>query len=260
MTSRGQAMAEMMVVLLALVPLWLALLTFTGLQDLALATQAAARYAAFDRVLAPEGAGSLTVRVRQYLFDEAPGPVSAAASASRNAAWSAYSGLWVDPVTNLRWLDTPARVSMVARTASLGGLAGGASDIALAATAPAAALAPGHFGLRATGPSEAAVRTELTSVSLPFLPRPFALSANVSVLGDAWSSDDSRLTGTRVGGLAPLRVLAPVTAIVRPLTPLLVLFEPRLRELCPGVVAPDIVPADRLMPRPLTRVPEYVRC
>lgn len=259
MKSRGQAMAEMLVVLLALVPLWLALLSIAGLQDLALATQGAARYAAFDRVLAPEAAGSLALRVRRYQFDGAPGPVSAA-SASRDASWSSYAGLWVDPVTNSRWLATPASVSVATRTAALGGLAGAASSVALAAVAPAAPLAPGRFDLRATGAPQATVRADLGPVSLPFLPRPFVLSAAVSVLGDAWSSDDTRSTRTRVRGLAPLRVIEPVTAIVRPLTPLLALFEPRLSEFCPGVVAPDIVPADRLTPRPLIRVREYVRC
>lgn len=256
MSARGQALTEMLVVLLGLVPLWLALLALAGLQDLAVTTQAAARYAAFDRALAPEGAGTASLRVRRYLFDAAPGPISAA---SRAEAWSAYPDLWVDPVTRARWLDAPARVSLATRASPLGGLAGTASIAALAAVAPAAPLAPGRFDLRADGPSQAAVRAELGGVSLPFLPRPFVFSASVSVLGDAWAAGDSRQATSRVGGLAPLRVLTPVTAALRPLTPPLALFEPRLRDFCPGVVAPDIVPPDRLVPRAPPRR-EFLRC
>lgn len=257
MSARGQALTEMLVVLLGIVPLWLALLAIAGLQDLAVTTQAAARYAAFDRALAPEAAATTALRVRRYLFDTAPGPVFATPD---TRDWSTYPGLWIDPVTRARWLDSPAQVSFATRATRLGGLAGSASDAALALVAPSAPLAPGRFGIRAGGPSQAQVRAELRDVHLPFLPRPFVLSARVSVLGDSWGADDSRQTATRVGGLSPLRVLSPVTALIRPLTPLLVLFEPRLREFCPAVVAPDIVPADRTMPRAPTVIRERPRC
>ncbi len=257
MIARGQALTEMLVVLLGLVPLWLALLAIAGLQDLAATTQAAARYAAFDRALAPEAAGTTAFRVRQYLFDTVPGPVTAAPGAQD---WSVYPGLWIDPATRARWLDSPAQVSLVTGAARLGGLAGSATDAALALVAPSAPLAPGRFEIRAGGPSQARVRTELRNVHLPFLPRPLVLSARVSVLGDSWGADDSRQTAARVRGLSPLRVLSPVTALIRPLTPLLALFEPRLREFCPALVAPDVVPADRTVPRAPAWIREYPRC
>ncbi|MGE0581800.1 MAG: hypothetical protein AB7P31_06695 [Steroidobacteraceae bacterium] len=257
MNARGQALAEMLVVLLGLIPLWLALMTLAGVQDLAVTTQAAARYAAFDRALTPEAAATTAERVRRYVFDGSPGPVAAATRAS---AWMAYPGLWVDPVSRAHWLETPARVSIATGGSRLPGFASTASDAALALVAPAAPLAPGHFDLRSSGPAQAAVRTPLEGVSLPFLAQPFVLSARVSVLGQAWSADGPRHVAARVRGLAPLRVLTPVTALLRPFTPALALFEPRLREFCPGTIAPDIVPADRLVPRALPRMREYVRC
>ena len=257
MSARGQALTEMLAVLLGIVPLWLALLAIAGLQDLAITTQAAARYAAFDHALAPEAAGTTALRVRRYLFDTVPGPVFATSDARD---WSAYPGLWIDPATRARWLDSPTQVSLATGASRLGGLAGSASDAALALVAPSAPLAPGRFGIRSGGPSQARVRAELRDVHLPLLPRPFVLSAGVSVLGDSWGADDSRQTASRTGGLSPLRVLSPVTALIRPLTPLLVLFEPRLREFCPAVVAPDIVPADRTVPRVSAAIREYPRC
>ena len=257
MNARGQAMAEMLVVVLGLVPLWLGLMAYAGLQDLAATTQAAARYAAFDRALAPEGAATLEGRARRFIFDAAPGPVN---SATQSRQWGIYPGLWFDPATRAQWLPAPGRVSVSTRSSPLAGLAGTASQVALALVAPAAPLAPGRFDLRAGGPARATVRVPLAGVSLPFLPQRFMLSAEVSVLGDAWAAEDSRQVSARVRGLAPLRVLTPVTALLQPLTPPLSLFEPRLREFCPAKVAPDSVPADRLLPRTWPRTREYLRC
>ncbi len=257
MNGRGQALSEMLVVLLGLIPMVLAILSLAGLQDLAATTQSAARYAAFDRALAPEGAATLAARMARHVFDAAPGPVRAAPPAS---GWAAYPGLWIDPVTWAPWLDGPARVSLATRPMRLDGLAGRASDAALALVSPAAPLAPGRFDLRAGGPVEATVRAAVSGLSLPFLPQPLVLAARVSVLGDAWSADDGRQVAARVRGLAPLRVLSPVSALVQPLTAALVLFEPRLREFCPGAVAPEVLPADRLVPRTPARTREFVRC
>ncbi|MGE0436691.1 MAG: hypothetical protein AB7G76_05655 [Steroidobacteraceae bacterium] len=252
-------MAEMLVVLVALVPLWLGLLAFAGLQDVATTTQAAARYAAFDAALSPESAGTLASRVRRHVYDTSRGAVAAVDAAPRDT-WVRYPGLWVDPASNRRWLAAPSSVSIAIAAEPLGGLAGGASRVALAAVAPAAPLAPGRFDLRPSGLSQAIVRSEAAMVSLPFLPRPLRFEARVGVLGDAWAADDSRQAASRVGGAAPLRVLVPVTAVIAPLTPLLGLLEPTLREFCPGVIAPDVVPADRLVPRPVLSRREYVRC
>lgn len=257
--ARGQAMAEMLIVLAALVPLWLGLLAFAGLQDVATTTQAAARYAAFDAALSPESTVTLASRVRRHVFDTSPGAVAAALDAPRDT-WMRYPGLWIDPASHRRWLAAPSSVTIAVAAEPLDGLAGGASAVALAAVAPAAPLAPGRFDLRSSGPSEAVVRTEAAAVSLPFLPRPLRFEARVGVLADAWAADDSRQVASRVGGAAPLRVLAPVTAVLAPLTPLLGLLEPTLREFCPGVVAPDVVPADRLGPRPVPSRREYMRC
>lgn len=256
---RGQAMAEMLVVLIALVPLWLALFAYAGLQDLATTTQAAARYAAFDAARSPEAAVSLAQRVRRHVFDDAALPVGASDRAAGDA-WVRYPGLWVDPSSRSRWLSGPASVSTQVAAQPPGGLSGQASRIALAAVAPAAPLAPGHFDLRPTGASAARVRSELGNVSLPWLPQPFAFDAQVSVLGDVWAAADAHEVAERVRGASPLRVLSPVTRVIEPLTPALALLEPALRDFCPGEIAPDVVPPDRLLPRPPARPREYVRC
>jgi hypothetical protein len=257
MTARGQALSEMLVVLLGLIPFVLALLSLAGLQDLASTTQAAARYAAFDRALAPEGAPTLAARVRQHVFDAAPGPVSGVAGST---VWRSYPGLWIDPITRGHWIDQPSRVTVSAGRLQLGGVAGRASDAALALVAPSAPLAPGRFDVRTGGSADATVRAPLSGVALPFLPQPFVLAARASVLEGAWAAEGARHVTARVRGAAPLRVLSPVSALVQPLAHALVLFEPRLREFCPGEVAPDVVPADRLSPRVPVRAREYMRC
>lgn len=256
---RGQAIVEMLVVLLALVPLWLGLLMLAGLQDIAITTQAAARYLAFDAALAGEPAADSVARTRAYLVDAVPGPV-AVASLPRAQGWSAYPDLWRDPASGRPWLAAPAAVSMSLRSAPLAGAAGQASGLALRAASLSAPLAPGHFDLQARGPAVATVSITLDDLRVPHVPQPHVISAQASVLGGDWAADGPAQVAARVRGLSPLRVLTPVSALIAPLTPLLSLFEPRLRDFCPGVIAPEIVPPDRLAPRAPARRMEWLRC
>ena len=114
--------------------------------------------------------------------------------------------------------------------------------------------------LQARGPDVATVSIAIDALRLPHVPQPYVIAAHASVLGGEWAADGPEQVGARVRGLAPLRVLGPVTAIIDPLAPLLALFEPRLREFCPGTIAPEIVPPDRLVPRPPVRNAQWVRC
>lgn len=255
----GQAMAEMLVVLLALIPLWLGILAMAGLQDIAITAQSAARYAAFDQALAPAAGATSALRTRSFIVDAAPGPV-AVATLARAGAWSAYPGLWQDPASGRHWLPAPSAVSIAVRSAPLAGAAGRASDLALRAASLSAPLAPGSFDLESRGPGVATVGIAIDDLHMPHVPRPFVLTAQASVLGGDWAADGPEQVARRVRGLSPLRVLTPVTAIIEPLAPLLSLFEPRLRQFCPGEVAPEIVPPDRLLPRPPIRRLEWVRC
>ena len=258
-SASGQAIVEMLVVLLALVPLWFMVLTLTGLQDIAIATQSAARYVAFDHALAPENAASVALRARRHFFDGGAGPV-AGGDLHAEAGWSVYPGLWLDPATGARWVDTPSAVAVEMHDTALEGPAGAASRAALAAASLAAPLAPGRFDLHAHGPGVASVRVVLGSIALPGLPQPLELGARLGVLGDPWAAAGPGEVAARVRGLAALRVLDPVVAVIEPLTPLLALFEPRLREFCPGSLSPEQLPPDRLEPRPSPRLAERIRC
>jgi hypothetical protein len=255
----GQAIAEMLVVLLALIPLWLGILMLAGLQDIAITAQSAARYVAFDQALAPESMATSALRARSYLIDAVPGPV-AAATLSQPGEWSAYPGPWHDPASGRRWLTAPSAVSIAVRPTSLAGAAGRASELALRSVSASAPLAPGYFDLQARGPGVATVSIAIDDLHLAHAPQPYVLAAQAGVLGGDWAADGPEQVVARVRGLAPLRVLTPVTGIIGPLTPLLTLFEPRLREFCPGTIAPEVVPPDRLTPRPAVRGAQWVRC
>lgn len=257
--ARGQAIAEMLVVLLALIPLWVGILMLAGLQDIANTAQAAARYVAFDQALAPESAGTSALRARSYLIDAVPGPV-AAASLPQPGEWSAYPGPWHDPASGRRWLTAPSAVSIAVRPTALAGAAGRASELALRAVSMSAPLAPGSFDLQGRGPAVATVSIAIEDLRLVHAPQPYVLAAQASVLGGDWAADGPEQVARRVRGLAPLRVLSPVTAIIEPLAPLLSLLEPRLREFCSGTIAPEVVPPDRLTPRPGARNAQWVRC
>lgn len=257
--ARGQAIAEMLVVLLALIPLWVGILMMAGLQDIAITAQSAARYVAFDQAMAPVSVATSVLRTRSYLIDAVPGPV-AAASLAPSGEWSAYPGPWQDPASGRRWLAAPSAVSIEVRSTSLAGAAGRASELALRAASLSAPLAPGSFDLQARGPRMATVSIAIDDLHLSHTPQPYVLAAQASVLGGDWAADGPEQVGARIRGLAPLRVLTPVSAIIEPLTPLLALFEPRLREFCPGTMAPEVVPPDRLTPPAAMRTAGWVRC
>lgn len=99
-----------------------------------------------------------------------------------------------------------------------------------------------HTGIVSTNVrGTARMQPPFNSLELRF-EQPFAL------LGDDWSASGPSHTARRAGGLVPTQLLAPVSAVWRPLAAPLALFEPSLQDLCFGLIEPDRVPEDRLGP------------
>jgi hypothetical protein len=99
-------------------------------------------------------------------------------------------------------------------------------------------------------------RAELSvTVSRPAeLPQPFgelpvAFSSTYVLLGDDWASSGPEQVAGRAGGLLLTHSLRSLRSLTRLGTGLLSLIEPAFREFCPGLVNPELVPADRLATR-----------
>jgi hypothetical protein len=105
------------------------------------------------------------------------------------------------------------------------------------------------FDLRADGLRSA--HATLHVASPESLPEPFAgLSLDLDeqhvVLADGWGAAGPGQAASRAGGLVPTHMLAPAQSMLSVGTLLLSVLEPGFRQLCLGLVNPEVVPADRL--------------
>lgn len=245
----AQALTEMLAVSLLAAPLLLGLWSLLALQDLQWTTSSAARFVAFDVALkrdalsARHGAALSSAQVAARLFD------AAADSASGDAAaWTDYPALWRDPLSGTPWMEDRRAVKVnVASTAFAGG-SDRATRSALALLAPARALGHGTFDLEHAAFVSAQVAAEARGISL-LGARSLVLTDRVALLTDAWAAESPAHVERQVRGLAPSSWFAVVDRWLAPLRLPILLLEPSFADFCPGRVAPDIVPDDRLEPR-----------
>lgn len=258
----GQALAEFLVIALALVPLFLLLPMVGKYQDLVHATQMASRYAAFDATSFGNTAGfnpwkppaQLADEVRRRFYSNADAPIKTGDVAGE-----------FDVNRNLFWRD-PWGHALI-RTFSDVGVSFGDGQATQAAGFDASGsdgaalfVNAGIIGLASPG-----VYTANVSVALANLPagikstEPFdrldlTIKRHTSLLFDPWYSPDTKRTEQRVGRLAP--VGTAVAAVEPALNAAIDVIEMNTRDKT-HVKAPgfadlsqwrDVVPLDRIVP------------
>ena len=126
---------------------------------------------------------------------------------------------------------------------------GRAGQAARAWLAPFRLAAGSGFDLR----DHALYRAELamTASNPAGLPEPFAgvpveLREPYVLLTDEWASSGPDQVARRAGGLIITRTIPVLRPLLSLGKGLLAIVEPAVRQLCPGVVDPERVPADRL--------------
>ncbi|MFM2289494.1 MAG: hypothetical protein RL684_2637 [Pseudomonadota bacterium] len=191
----------------------------------------------------------------------------AAVGAARESAWLASWNIAGAARVDLaqlqaRWLPegaTPSdagpatqpaavQAGVDAARSSLPGLAAQGAQALLLPARPLQALGSG-FDLRADGLIRA--RASLQVATPDHLPAPFGglaltLSEQHALVADGWGAAGPAQVAKRAGGLVPTSLLARVPGLVTVGTALLSVIEPQFRHFCPGIVDPEIVPADRL--------------
>jgi hypothetical protein len=110
-------------------------------------------------------------------------------------------------------------------------------------------LAGSGFDLSAQTFVQAQVQVQLPA--LPHLPEPWSqlsvqLSEPAALMTDAWSAAGPRQVAQRVAPMVPSHLFAQPLRLMTPLVWIASLFEPSLRQLCPGLIEPERVPEDRL--------------
>jgi hypothetical protein len=93
----------------------------------------------------------------------------------------------------------------------------------------------------------------------PFADIPMAFHERYTLLGDGWSSAGPGQVATRAGGLVLTRAAQALQPLVALGADVLMLIEPALRQFCPGLVNPEILPSDRLGPAARTESPTLWR-
>lgn len=240
--QHGQALAEFLVLVVALLPLFLLMPVVAKLQDISLVTQQASRYAAFDgigRIGGPQGEKSsdeLAQELRRRFFSVAGAPIKTGDTAGdfeadRNPFWVGPRG---EPL-----LASFADVNLSLRAVP------GADGVPY--TFPATAM-----GLK-SGIRDAQVNVDLARLpsGLAFY-RPFdsidlSLRRHTAVLLDAWDASGSLQVQARVDH--PLIFPGSALASLSPLLdPILLLTEPGLSPPQLGKLGfwEDLVPQDRL--------------
>lgn len=254
---RGQALTEFLVVALALVPLFLLVPLVAKYQDVAHATQMAARYAAFDATVRNDAAAGgwkpereLADEIRRRFFgaSDAPvktGDVAGDFDAHRNLFWSGPDG-------------RPLLASFADVTVSFGPTRGSTHGDGFEAIQDmdSFALLAGGLDLGSRGIYTANVSTVLADlpVGLAFY-RPFdqlgiAMTRSTSLLPDPWTARNPAEVEQRIlrsPAIFPAGKLANVSGIVDGFVATIEapagLQGPRLGQL---EFWRDVVPEDRL--------------
>lgn len=245
--SRGQALVEVLVALLVLVPLWFGILMVARWHDLQQTTIAAARHAAFESWVAAghEDAAAVRETTRQRLFTDDPRRFAAAAARTTRSLGDLPQ--WRDP-------QGAALIAAAGPQVEIGPVAQpprveDAEHLAFAMIAPARAVGGPPFDLQRHAARGATVSVPVVHAAT--LPRPFAglrfsLVERLELLVDPWAARDPGEVARRTAALSPAGALRELSRPLEPLRWAASLFEPAFERFCPGRIEPEIVPEDRL--------------
>ena len=248
----GQALTEVLVALLFLVPLWIAAFHLWLWQDLQHAAIGAARYALFDTASRPGGAGVAAVQARTLIRVLSAGagrvrvldPVDPGSPARYppRADWRGLDAL--APV-----LTTVESLQVTVDSAPQPESAERVERTAFAMLSPALALGVGTFDLGRAAARRSRVQISLDSRILRgagFHEPRLRLQESLYAMVDPWVSRGAEQVAARTRSLSAVGLVGSATEQLEPVKDAIELFEPAVRGLCPGRLDPDIVPEDRL--------------
>jgi hypothetical protein len=245
--GRGQALAEVLVALLLLVPLALAVIYVGRWHDLQHTTIAAARHAAFEAWVAAGRVDAAAVRqaTRRRLYTREPDRFVATAGADAPVGqlpeWRDHAGrasLVGEPGPDVQ-LAPVAQPEEVART----------EQLALGMIAPARAVGGPPFDLQRGAARAATVSVPVwhaPGLEAPFGGLRFTLRESLQLLVDPWASAGRSQVAARTDALSPVGALRDLARPLEPVRWALSLVEPAAARLCLGRIEPDVVPPDRL--------------
>lgn len=232
--QRGQALVEVAVTMLLLLPLFVATYLMWAWQDTRHAALVAARYAAFDFALSeggPSGGEQVGQALRQHVLD------------GRQRGWIMLDAAGTSVVD-----DAEIRVAL--RQWELPGSLGRVEAAAFDLLSPARALGSGVLDLARGGAIRSEVTVPTRAVWLPGAldrvqgPR---IAAGLSLLTDPWRAGRADSALSRVAALSAAGRMREWVEPLSGLRQAVALIEPDFGRLCLGRIDVDIVPMDRLV-------------
>lgn len=245
--SRGQALAEVLVALLTLVPLALAVIYIGRWHDLQHTTIAAARHAAFEAWVAAGrvDAGAVHDATRRRLFSRERGRFTAQRAPQGPVGdlpeWRDHAGRrsLLGPAGPEVRLGRAAQPEEVART----------EQLAFAMIAPARAAGGPAFDLQRDAARAATVELPVwhaPGLAAPFGGLRFTLRESLQLLVDPWASRGPGQVAARTDALSPVGAMRDLARPLQPVRWALAQVEPAAERLCLGRIDPEVVPTDRL--------------
>lgn len=224
----GQALAESLVLLLVLLPFALALEQLSQLPALQQEVLAATRHGLLERFHDPGRNPVAPASLDQFLGEE-------------NAR--------VVAVRRVLGTSEPLAIESEWGAFPLPGSASLAAEVVALAVAAAEPIGQGRLDLQ---PGEY-VRLQLRLRVLsergvgPWTGgQPLVFEESLAVLTDSWQTFDSPQLARRINALTAASYLAQIATPLKAVGTVLSVIEPSFRQFCPGRLALEIVPADRV--------------
>ena len=235
--QRGQSMAEFLVAMAVLLPLFLAIAYAGRYSDIQQSAVQASRYAAFQTAMNPgaqtDGQLEDQMRARFFLHGGRNNGKLQTSDTAVGQSGSATSPAWRDLAGGVL-LNSPNDVKLTWGTAPIN--AGGVADMMDLVTSSAGKDYKGGrvAQVEITLPNKLDLRTNS--------PSPLKIAAATAAIGDGLSSGGSRSTRDAAATIVPLsRIPSGINTV---LDWVFFLFEPYGPEL--GCIKPDVVPTRRL--------------
>ena len=247
--------------MLALLPLWVAVLYIGRWHDIQHTAIAAARYAAFESYTAAglDSAERIATITRERLFTRDARRFRGGEPAP-TAAPIGDLPQWRDPLRERALIDASAGPVVAVAPLAQPDAVERAETAAFAIIQPALAAGEGALDLQRGAARRATVSVPLLPFTLPRTafgaPLPsvtrieaegFLLRESLAVLVDPWASASARQVSRRTAALSVAGPLRDLTEPLRPVRWAAALLEPAIERLCLGRIEPDIVPPDRLI-------------
>lgn len=251
-SQRGQAIAEMVVISLVMVGIFLGIWYIGKFHDIQASTIQAARYAAWERTARGPGFSDtrLESQTRARLFSWNRDAYLAADGIATGDAWKAQTTMWKDHASDRRLIDTPRDVTVRTVAGALPGKGAATTTSLLSGLDSALAGLTGGTALPRGGKFTGTVTVKLANLAhmdAPLDKMNLTLTERSVIVAENWDAGSPQEAALRTRAFTPGGVLRGIdSGLGSVIKGFLALIEPSFANFHPGQICSDVVPMDRI--------------